>query len=80
MRVMVIANCARFTSLAVNETTVNVIKLLKDMPNTLYLVPFGAAVFLSFKTFASFTTRFLRYVLWTVITYVQNVPDILVRP
>ena len=31
MRVMVIANCARFTSLAVNEIVVNVVKFLKDM-------------------------------------------------
>jgi len=30
MRVMVIANYARFTSLAVNEAAVGVIKLLKD--------------------------------------------------
>jgi len=42
MRVMVIANCARFTYLAVNEATVNVVKSLKDMLNTLNLVPFGA--------------------------------------
>ena len=34
---------------------------------------------LLFFSFASFTTRFLRYVLWTVLTYVQNVPDILVN-
>jgi hypothetical protein len=40
MRVMVIANCARFTSLAVNEAAVNVVKLLKDKLNTLNLVPF----------------------------------------
>ena len=40
MRVMVIANCARFISLAVNETAVNVVKFLKDMLNTLNLVPF----------------------------------------
>ena len=30
LRVMVVANCARFTSLAVNETAVYVAKLLKD--------------------------------------------------
>ena len=41
MRVMVFANCARFTPLAVNETAVNVVKILKDMLNTLNLVPFG---------------------------------------
>ncbi len=35
---MVVANCARFTSLTVSETAVNVVKLLKDMLN---LVPFG---------------------------------------
>ncbi len=29
--------------------------------------------------FASFTTRFLRYVLRTVLAYVQNAPGILVR-
>ena len=40
MRVMVFANCARFTPLAVNETAVNVVKILKDMLNTLNLVPF----------------------------------------
>jgi hypothetical protein len=39
MRVMVIANCDRFTSLAVNEVTGNVVKLLKDMLYTLNLVP-----------------------------------------
>jgi hypothetical protein len=39
MRVMVITNCARFTSLAVN-----VIKLLKDMLNTLNLALFGTTV------------------------------------
>jgi hypothetical protein len=37
--VMVIANCDRFTSLAVNEVTGNVVKLLKDMLYTLNLVP-----------------------------------------
>jgi hypothetical protein len=47
MRVMVIANCARFMSLAVNEITGNVVKLLKDMLYTLNLVPFGAAVAVS---------------------------------
>ena len=41
MRVMVVANCARFTSLTVSEAAVNVVKLLKDMLN---LVPFGTAV------------------------------------
>ena len=45
MRVMVIANCARFTSLAFNETAVNVVKLLKDMLNTLNLVPFWSAAY-----------------------------------
>ncbi len=49
MRVMVIANCARFTSLAVNEAVVNVVKLLKVMLNTLNLVPFGTAVILESK-------------------------------
>ncbi len=43
MRVMVIANCARLTSLAVNEVAVNVVKFLKDMLNILNLVPFGTA-------------------------------------
>jgi hypothetical protein len=40
LRVMVIANCDRFTSLAVNEVTGYVVKLLKDMLYTLNLVPF----------------------------------------
>ncbi len=40
MRVMVIANCAQFVSLAVNETAGNIVKLLKDTLNTLNLVPF----------------------------------------
>jgi len=30
LRVMVVANCARFTSLTVNETTVYAAKFLKD--------------------------------------------------
>ena len=34
---------------------------------------------LNFKTFALFTTRLLRYVLRTVLAYVQNAPGILVR-
>jgi hypothetical protein len=42
MRVMVIANCDRFTSLAVNDLTGNVVKLLNDMLYTLNLVPFTA--------------------------------------
>ena len=42
MRVTVIANFARFTYLAVNEAAVNVVKFLKDMLNTLNLVPFGS--------------------------------------
>jgi hypothetical protein len=33
LRVMVVANCARFISLAVNETEVYVAKLLKDHAN-----------------------------------------------
>jgi hypothetical protein len=41
MRLMVIANCDRFTSLAVNDLTGNVVKLLNDMLYTLNLVPFG---------------------------------------
>jgi hypothetical protein len=44
MRVMVIANCAQFTSLAVNETAGNVVKLLKDRLNTLNLVTFWTVV------------------------------------
>jgi len=53
MRVMVITNCARLTSLAVNEAAVNVIKLLKDMLNTLNLVPLGTAAIRNIKLLTS---------------------------
>ena len=42
MRVMVVANCARSTSLAVNKAAVNVARRSKDHANNLNIVPFGA--------------------------------------
>ncbi len=40
MRVMVVANCARSTSLAVNKAAVNFARRSKDHANNLNLVPF----------------------------------------
>ena len=41
MRVMVVANCARSLSLAVNKAAVNIARLSKDHAKNLNLVPFG---------------------------------------
>jgi hypothetical protein len=41
MRVMVVANCARSPSLAVNKTAVNVARLSKDHAKNFNLVLFG---------------------------------------
>jgi hypothetical protein len=49
MRVMVVANCARSPSLAVNKTAVNVARLSKDHAKNLNLVPFRTAVIYSVK-------------------------------
>jgi hypothetical protein len=52
MRVMVVANCIRSPSLAVNKTAINVARLSKDYAKNLNLVPFGAAAGLTHFIFS----------------------------